>query len=430
MRKFILPIVLLAVVSCKSFDDKVQFSSYIDGDDQKVISSNQFSSRNLNIFSQDKKKTKVALLLPLSGKNENLGKALLNSAILSLFENDLDNNLELVVVDSKNREYEVKKAFDQIIEQDIKIVIGPVFSGQTKAIAEKAIDNEVTVISISNNRDLTGNIDASGGVFISGLILEAQIDKIVSYALENGMNGFAVIAPNNQYGISVASLFKKIVSDRDGKFVISELYAPSGRDLDRAVGRIVKAYSVPSDMAEGGGNFLDEDFQNDESIRTYPQVILIPESGKNLSTIVRLINQKNTDERKFQIVGTSQWDDISTLNDPDLVGSWFVAPTNKKFDGFEKIYYQSFGKIPPRISSIVYDNVKAISDLVASSNQEKISPISLVNYQSEYINGFEGIDGSFRFIPNGFVQRNLAVLEVGKGQFNIIEEPVSNFLLY
>ena len=83
-----------------------------------------------------KKKTKIALLLPLTGKYSNIGNELLNSAHLSLQENDNKKKIELVIFDSKGTEFGARKAIREIINQDIKIVIGPLFSTATESIID------------------------------------------------------------------------------------------------------------------------------------------------------------------------------------------------------------------------------------------------------------------------------------------------------
>lgn len=431
MIRLLAIILSLFLASCETSSQKVKLVSatdYSDGDQKKTRQ--QFESRDLNNISPYKRKTKVALLLPMSGKSKALGESLFNSAVLSLFENDVTNNLELVLFDSSDSSIQVKEKFQEIVNQGIKIVVGPVFSNQVEAIANQAVKNDIVVISLSNNVKLANNINSRGGIFLAGMMPEVQIDKIVSYSISKGKNSFAVIAPNNQYGIMTAALYKKMVKDRDGVFVISELYSPNGRGIENAVYRVVNAFSVPSEMAEGGGNKLEEDFTVENAEKTYAQIILIPESGKNLSKIVRLIEKENIEEREFQIIGTSQWDDISTLNDPELIGSWFVAPDNEKFRNFERLYYQSYSKFPPRIASISYDAILSIANLIRKTGNKSPKVADFVSYKDEEKNGFVGVDGMFRYVGNGLVQRNLAVLEVGKGRFNVIEKPTEDFLLY
>ncbi len=366
----------------------------------------------------------------MTGKNKALGESLFNSAVLSLFENDLNDKIELILFDSKDSAIEAKKEFNKIIDQDIKIVIGPVFSSQIEAIANEAIKHEITVISMSNNRKLMNNIDENGGVFLSGMMPETQIDKIVSYALSRGKKSFAVMAPNNKYGITVSSLFKKLVKDRNGIFITSEIYSTNGKGIEDAAYRTINAFTVPSNMAEGGGNKLKEDFTVSNDDKTFAEVILIPDAGKNLSKIVRLLDKENINERPYQIIGTNQWDDTSTINDPYLVNSWFVAPDNEGFQKFERIYYQSYNKFPPRISSITYDAVLSVIKTVEESGKRNPKIQDFINYKDDNHNGFLGIDGLFRYVDNGLVQRSLAVLRVGKGKFEVLEKPTEDFLRY
>jgi len=381
------------------------------------------SDRDLITPDVEKKKIPIALLLPLSGKQKDLGQSLANAATIALFENDINNNIELVLIDSKETPEDAKKAFSEVINRKIKVVIGPVFSSSSETIAKDAIQNKITVISLSNNQELSHKVNNEGGLFLAGLMPETQIDKIVNYSLDQEKYNFAIIAPNNQYGNTITTIFKKIVKDRDANFITAEFYKNS-EDIDRVVNRVIKSFSIPAKLKAKKGAVINE------SDRTYPQVIFIPESGKILSKIVASINRQNIDERNFQIAGTNQWDDISTLNDRNLLGGWFAAPQNEKFRNFEKTYYQNFGKFPPRISAIAYDMVAAVVNLTITNNEQTPKLSDFINYQPAPQNGFNGIDGQFRFLPNGLIQRNLAVLKVSSGRFEVIDQPAEQFLRY
>jgi ABC-type branched-subunit amino acid transport system substrate-binding protein len=383
-----------------------------------------FESNNLQIPPSSNRKIQVALFLPLSGKNKDLGLSLFNTASLSLFENDFQNKIELVLFDSKDTTQENQKAFKEIIDSKIKVVIGPIFSTSVIAIEKMARDNDITVISLSNNHELLNKTDSDGGVFIGGILPESQIDKIVNYSMDQGKLNFAVIAPNNQYGKVITEYLKKFVRARDGNFITSEFYEANNRDIDRATERVINSFGVPTKSKNRDTSYLS-DYD-----RIYPQVILIPESGKMLSKLVNSINKLNKDERDFKLIGTSQWSEASTLKDINLLGSWFPAPEDNRFRIFEKKYYDSFGKFPPRISSIVYDSVLAIAKIAQNKNNLKINFSDFIEFNNAPKNGFDGIDGVFRFLPNGAVQRNLAILQVGNGKFETLDSSIEKFLKY
>ena len=392
----------------------------------------QFESRNLDALKKDETKIQVALFLPFSGKNKDLGWSLYNAALLSLFDNDLGHKIELVLIDSHDSAEEAKKAFSSIVDRKIKVVIGPIFSTAVGAIEKDAKKNGITVISLSNNQELMGKVNENGGVFLAGMLVEAQIDKIVGYALQHGKYSFATITPNNQYGKTITDLMKKIVRNRDGNFITAEFYNPDDKDIERAVDNVINSFALSSRLADKKGKLKKSkaDVEISESDKIYPQVIMIPEAGKPLFKIVSNMKRLNKDERDFQLVGTNQWDDVSTMNDFHMIGAWFAAPENEKFRNFERAYYRSFNKFPPRISSIVYDLVSATAEIASRKEVKEITIKDFITFENPPKNGFEGIDGLFRFLPNGLVQRNLAVLQVGNGKFETIEKPTEMFLKY
>lgn len=390
----------------------------------------QFESRALQTQKSQEKKTKVALLLPFSGKYRDLGWSLFNSATISVFDNDHNHAIELVLFDSKETAKESEDSFDDIVKrEDIKVVIGPVFSQSLPSINKKAKRSKIAVISLSNNQESAERISSEGGVFVSGILPETQVDRVVEYALDSGRNNFLVIAPSTQYGRTMSTLLGRVVRNRDGNIISSEYYDANGMNIDKIVERAIKSFSVFGDLAEAKKS--KKEVVADDSNRAYPQVIFVPDTGRNLSRVVSAIKNLNKDERDFQIIGTSQWDDSAVMSDPNMFGAWFAGPDNNRFRNFERSYQQNFNKTPPRISSLAYDLIASVIELSNQVGRSRAPTVSdFVNYKSPQINGFDGIDGSFRFLPNGLVQRNLAVLQVGAGKLDVVDYPAEKFLKY
>lgn len=379
---------------------------------------------DLQIPKQYHRKIPVALFLPFTGKYKDLGWSIFNASTLALFENDINNKIELVLFDSKETIQDNQKAFKEIIDRNIKIVIGPIFSNNSFAIEKLARDNDITVLSLSNNYELLNKTTAYGGIFVGGILPESQIDRIVNFAMDKGKFNFAILAPNNSYGKITTDYLKKFVRARDGNFITSEYYEANNQDIERAVNRVVNSFGVPTKSRNRDTSYLG-DYD-----RIYPQVIFIPESGKILSKIANSIINSNKDERQFQLIGSTQWDDPATLKDINLLGGWFPAPEPEKFQIFIKNYYDSFGKYPPRISSLAYDFTTAIAMIAQDKKNLRIDFKDLISFSEKYSNNFTGIDGIFRFLPNGAVQRNLAVLQVGNQRFDTLENSVERFLKY
>jgi len=390
----------------------------------KPQTAKNFETNTLVIPPSLQRKIQIALFLPLTGKNKELGWSIYNASILSLFDNDLNNKIELVLFDSKESAEDNQKSFKEIIDRNIKIVVGPIFTNSVLAIEKLARDNEITVISLSNNHELLNKTNNHGGIFVGGIIPETQIDKIINYSMDRGKFNFAIIAPNNQYGKIITEYTKKFVRSRDGNFITSEFYENNSKDIERAVERVIGSFGLPTASKNRDTSYLS-DYD-----RIYPQVILIPEAGKTLSKIANSIARLNKDERNFQLIGSSQWNDPSSLNDINLFGGWFPAPQEQRFKIFEKNYYRSFDKFPPRITSIAYDSILAISKIAENKSNLKIGFNDFLEYTDSSTNGFDGIDGVFRFLPNGAIQRNLAILQIDNGGFETLESSIPKFIKY
>ena len=368
---------------------------------------------NQNELKIIQKKVKIAALLPLSGKNKELGTALFNSITLSLFENDKNNDIELVVLDSDD----LKKAAIEVASQNITIIIGPIFSVDVEAFLSLVKDKNISLLSLSNNQELSGK----KGVFLMGFLPEQQIERASSYAISEGKDNFAIIAPNNQYGQKLSAILKNTVKRKDGNFISGELYSDSTRDLERAVSKVLSSYILAP--------YAKNKNPAKEVNKFYANTIFIPEAGTALSKIISLIHKYNVGDREIQLIGSSNWDDASTLNNPSLDGGWLASPAPEKYHDFEKRYYQIYNKFPPRVSSISYDAAIAVIEFIKKSGKRELSAEDFINYQSPK-NGFIGLDGLFRFLPNGIVQRNFAILKIRGGKFEMIDSPSSMFFKY
>ena len=437
MKKYLF-IIFLVLCSCQEFTKKYYepklppISSNASSSNPSIVNDTGiFLNKNLPVIKTDQKKVQVALFLPFSGKNKDLGFSLFNSATISLFYNDPNGIIELVLFDSKENPKDSEKAFRDIIDKKIKIVIGPIFSNSVEAIEKLARQHKITVISLSNNQNLINKIDKEGGVFISGILPEMQIEKIVNYAISQGKLNFAIIAPSNQYGKTITELLKRFVRSKQGNFITSEFYDNNSKDLDRVVERVIDSFILPDNLSKAK---KDKDLVINDYDRIYPQVIMIPESGKIASKIISSIKKQNKEERDFQILGTSQWDDKSIF-DSNLINAWFPAPENEKFSDLENFYYSKYEKFPPRLASIVYDMIGLIAEITNRKQGQTPNLSDFINFKNGDKNGYQGVDGLFRFLPNGLTQRNLAVLKIttsGKAGnwFETIEKPNDSFIEY
>ena len=92
-------------------------------------------------------KIKIGLVIPLSGENKELGESVLNSVRLAV--NDInDNKIVIVPKDNQNDPDKTLKVSEELYNEGIKIVIGPIFEKNT--IKLDILNEDLIFLSFTN----------------------------------------------------------------------------------------------------------------------------------------------------------------------------------------------------------------------------------------------------------------------------------------
>jgi branched-chain amino acid transport system substrate-binding protein len=150
--------------------------------------------------------------------------------------------------------------------------------------------------------------------------------------------------------------------------------------------------------------------------------LLLPEGGDRLRTLAPLLPTYDVDPKTVRILGTVLWDDPTLANEPSLRGAWYVAPPPEGRAEFEAAYEKTYQRKPPRLASLAYDLVALAAVLAKLDARPDFSRTALI--QST---GFAGVDGLFRFLPDGRSERGYAILEIGDRQRRVVDPAPESF---
>lgn len=339
------------------------------------------------------KTVKVALLLPITGRNADLGRALQDAASISLFDkyarlspNQQAVRVELMTKDTGDTPEQAIAAMKAALDGGAQLIIGPIFSDATESVAALAAEKNVPVLSFSNNLARGGN-----GTYVFGFSPQEQTTRIVTYALQTGKTHIAVLVPNSVLGETVMTSTHDVLKNAGVTVAVEAKYAPQGVGIDTALATLVPVEGKPSFDA-----------------------ILIPEGGPALDTIIRALATRGVTPSNVQFLGTGIWDDEALLHRVNLDGAWFASSPPLSTHQFQDRFQTTYHYAPPRIASLAYDAV-ALAVTLATSGRS-FDTTSLTNDA-----GFVGpANGIFRFRPNGQVQRGLAVMKVVGGVPQVI----------
>jgi branched-chain amino acid transport system substrate-binding protein len=383
---------------------------------------------------EDKRSTKVkvAILVPLSGQAQKIGHMMLQAAELAVFE-DRRDNIQLRPYDTKGTAFGALDAINQAIKDRVDIVIGPLFSSSTEAIINRAYENNLPVLSFSNNQLLQNNKN----VYLMGFMPEQEIERIVSYAMNQGKTSFSALVTNDDYGALVSKILKETVAKKDGKIVKIDYYSNRDTALHNKIKNLIDSYAISDRVYEEyeaakefnrASEYEDRkpvEFIYDKEDRIYADAILIVDGGIKLNQILDLMDQYSVRERPYQLLGTSKWENELNYKNENLLNAWFTSADPEEYSKFEERFYKVYNTFPIRVASLAYDAINVVKRTYSRSKNETIDKNHLMNQR-----GFKGIDGYFRFLPNGIVERNFSVLEIREGYARVIDPSLKGFLNY
>jgi ABC-type branched-subunit amino acid transport system substrate-binding protein len=336
-------------------------------------------------------KVPVALLLPLTGPSAALGRAMLDAAEMALFDTG-DDRLQLLVRDSGGTGPIAAAAAHSAIADGARLILGPLLAVEVEAVKPVAESAHVPMVSFSTASQLAGN-----GTWLMSFDPRQEIERVVVFAHARGHNRFAVLAPQGPYGdLAVAAL------------------SDSAQSAGASVGRIVRydpslttIGPTVQEFAAGGSDF---------------DALLLPEGGTKLKALVPLLPYDGIDPDQVKLLGTGLWADSTIGTEPALDGGWYAAPAPQTRANFEKRFETLYKRAPPLLATLGYDATALAAVLERRPEGPDFSTAALTNPS-----GFAGINGIFRLLPDGIVQRGLAVLEVHRTGATVIDPAPQTF---
>ncbi len=347
---------------------------------------------------------KVALLVPLSGANADLGKAMLEAAQLALFTT-AGEQLTLIPRDTAGSDGAAGAARSALSE-GASLIIGPLLAAEVEAVKPVAQGAKVNVIAFSTATTLAG-----GNVFLMGFLPKQEVSREVAFARDRGLSRLAALVPNSQYGQVMTEALREAASASGSTVVKVERLDPRAGDAAAAVKRLLGTSSAGASGA-GASSAANASFD----------VLLLPEGGAQLKQIARQLKDAGIDRAQVRLLGSGLWDDASIGGEPALYGGWFASSPPEPRREFDSRFQKTYGHPAPRLASLAFDAAALAAALARQGGAEPFSHDAILNP-----NGFTGVDGLFRFTSQGLVQRGLAVFEVTPNGNEVVGPAPQNF---
>ena len=93
-----------------------------------------------------------------------------------------------------------------------------------------------------------------------------------------------------------------------------------------------------------------------------------------------------------------------------------------RFAQFQSRFQSAYGASPHALSGLAYDGIAAVGALATNGGRNALSREALTQPA-----GFQGVNGVFRFLPNGSNERGLAIATIEDKQVKVLSPAPQGF---
>ena len=364
-------------------------------------SSNESLKKKENIL-------KIGVLLPLSGKFQNIGESFLKSIQLALLEVK-NKNIKIYPKDSKGNALDAYDSAKEFEEMGINIVLGPIFY---ESIVELEKINKITFISFTNKAT-----SIPKNVISFGVNVDSQIKVLKEYFKKIEASKTLFLSPNSEFEQQSESIKKNDIL----KFYRTYSYDTNPKKITAQIGKITKYKERKRDLEKRIKILEKSDLYKDknelkmlEQKHTLGKVnfdsVVILDFGERLKSVLSSFMFSDVSSEEVNFFTLNQWFDESLFNENAMQNLYFPSIDFKNLKKFNKKYEKTFGEKPNKVSILAYDALGLIYYCWYNNNK---------NFNSSQLynkNGFKGLQGKF-VITNNFSKQNLKIYKVSNKKF-------------
>ncbi|MDM7255328.1 MAG: penicillin-binding protein activator, partial [Paracoccus sp. (in: a-proteobacteria)] len=282
------------------------------------------------------------------------------------------------------------------VAEGAKIILGPLHGDAANAAGLAVAPQNVNESAFSNNPAIAG-----GNVFVFGNTVQNSAYRLVKYAGGQGKRRIMIVAEDDPAGQIGAAAIQTAIARNGAQVAGQANHAVSMEGIDRI---------VPSVAAAAKSGNVDA-------------IFMTANQGAVLPYLTEALNKAGVSSATTQMMGLTRWDQpAARLQLPGVQEGWFAVPDTTLRAQFDQRYRAAYGEAPHELGSLAYDGVAAIASLVRAGKANALTSRGLTQGS-----GFAGVNGVFRFRPDGTNERGLAIATIRNKQLVILDPAPRSF---
>jgi len=353
-------------------------------------------------------KIKIGLLVPLTGKNSEIGQSIIKSARLAI--NTINNaSIEIIPKDTQSNPEITLVAAKELANSGIKIVIGPVFNESLIYLDELS---ELTFLALTNKND-----NFSKNIINAGINATSQLNAIKKFIKLNEIKKTIFLTPD----VSFKNEIEKAISNSKIKILENYIYSTDPTKLTKQIEKITR-YEIRKQNLEDEINRLEKSEQNNKE-RLIKRLkkrdtlgsvkfdsVVISDFDESLKSVTTSLLYTDISPKEKYFITLNQWFDESLLKETSSQPLYFPSANKDNYDEFSNEYFEKYNQHTNQLSFLSYDLVGLVYYLIIQNN----SVVDKKMFEKKTL--FKGKVGIFE-IKNNKINHILNFYKVEDGVF-------------
>ncbi|MDA7474144.1 ABC transporter substrate-binding protein [Candidatus Pelagibacter ubique] len=356
-------------------------------------------------------KIKIGLLVPLTGKNSEIGQSIIKSTRLAI--NTINNaSIEIIPKDTQSNPEVTLGAAKELANSGIKIVVGPVFNESLIYLGELS---ELTFLALTNKND-----NFSKNIINAGINATSQLNAIKKFIELNEIKKTIFLTPD----VSFKNEIEKAISNSKIKILENYIYNTDPTKLTKQIEKITR-YEIRKQNLEDEINRLEKSEQNNKEFLierlkkrdTLGSVkfdsVVISDFDESLKSVTTSLLYTDITPKEKYFITLNQWFDESLLKETSTQPLYFPSANKDNYDEFSNEYFQKYNQYPNQLSFLSYDLVGLVYYLILQNEsvidkkmftkktlfKGKVGVFEIKNNKINHIlNFYKAEDGEFKKI--------------------------------
>ena len=313
-----------------------------------------------------KEKIKIGLLVPLTGKNSEIGRSIINSTRLAI--NKINNPLiEIIPKDTGSNPNITLRSAKELSELGIRLIIGPVFNENLEYLDEI---KEINFLSLTNK-----SAHNSTNIINAGINATSQLKAIKKFLELNKTKNTILLTPDVSYKKEI----KKAVSNSKIKLSKSYIYSNDPTKLTSQIEKITN-YAIRKQNLEDEIIRLENSDENNkerlinrlkkkDTLGTVKfDSLIIADFDESLKSVTTSLLYTDISPKEKYFITLNQWFDKSLLEEASAQPLYFPSINKSNYEDFSTEYFAKFNKYPNELSFLSFDLVGLVYYLIIQNN--------------------------------------------------------------